>query len=862
MKNFLYKSLLIISAFVLSHFSVSGQLVSNSSGQIEWEEMPPIPDALGVAGPFSGISNDFLIVAGGANFPQPVWDNNKQWVDTIYIMDLKAENLQWIESGRLPNATAYGASVSTPFGLFCFGGNNSKDVFKNAYVINIFRQTNKPAELIIDSIPSLPETNVYSQAVFYDNKIYLVTGQAEQGLDSAHKYFWKLDLTPLAGTSYKDRNFDALVWESLDEFPGLPRAFALSTIQHDGFDDHLFLASGRTQNGDETLFLTDHWKFNLRTQKWKKVSDVPQCVMAGVSLPVGQSHYLTVGGDTGENFFKTDDLKDNHPGFPLKSFAYNAITDTWSEHSDIPVNQVTTKAVSYKGSYIIPSGEIRPRVRSPKVGRLSIENKSSNLGWVNSVVIVIYLIIVLGVGFRFSRNHKNTDDYFTGGKRVAWWVAGCSVFATMLSSLTYTGIPSKAYAQNWVYAIANFMIPVVAIYAVFFALPFFRRLKSASAYEYLENRFDYRLRRVASGVFILYHIFRMAVVMSLTSLALSLATPLSPQQSIVIMGFLCIAYSVSGGLEAVVWTDTVQTVVLLIGAIAAVVYLIAGIDGGWTTFTTMASESDKFKMANLHWDATQSAVAFWVIVLGSIGQNISSYTSDQAVVQRYLSTPTKKDAAQAIWLNAGLSIFATLLFFGIGSGLFVFYKVNPDALDVAINNDQIFPFFIISTMPVGVAGLIIAGLFAAAQSTLSTSMNSTATALITDFASSRKEAKNDLFKARIATLVFGVMGTALAFLFISPEIQSLFDAFIKVVGLFMGTLGGLFLLGMLTKYATGNGALLGTLFSLVMLVAIWQKTDVPSFLYPLLGVVMSFLSGMIASKILPQSANLSSHSVK
>ena len=141
-------------------------------------------------------------------------------------------------------------------------------------------------------------------------------------------------------------------------------------------------------------------------------------------------------------------------------------------------------------------------------------------------------------------------------------------------------------------------------------------------------------------------------------------------------------------------------------------------------------------------------------------------------------------------------------------------------------------------------------------------MNSTATALITDFASSRKEAKNDLFKARIATLFFGVMGTALAFLFISPEIQSLFDAFIKVVGLFTGTLGGLFLLGMLTKYATGNGALLGTLFSLVMLVAIWQKTDVPSFLYPLLGVVMSFLSGMIASKILPQSANLSSHSVK
>lgn len=824
--------------------------------------MPPIPDALGVAGPFAGVSADYLVVGGGANFPKPVWENNKQWVDTVYALDLKSKNLNWVQIGRLPKPTAYGASVTTPYGIFCLGGNDNQSVFDDAFVMTISEDLENKLQLNIHPLPSLPLPNVYSQAVYYENRIYLVAGQNDQGLDSAHNHFWTLDLSPLAGLSIEERKYDELVWESLNDFPGAPRAFGVTTVQHDGFETHLYLASGRTQKDEEISFLKDHWKFDFKSEQWQKVSDVPQCVMAGVSIPVGQSHYLVVSGDTGGNFFKTDELKDAHPGFPLTSFSYNAITDTWSEHGGIPQNQVTTAAVNYKGSFIIPSGEIRPRVRTPKVWQLTFENKSSDFGWVNSAVIVIYLLIVSGVGFYFSKNNKNTDDYFTGGKRVAWWVAGCSVFATMLSSLTYTGIPSKAYAQDWVYAIANFMIPVVAIYAVFFALPFFRRLKSASAYEYLEDRFDYRLRRVASGVFIVYHIFRMAVVMSLTSLALSLATPLSPGQSIIIMGVLCIAYSVSGGLEAVVWTDTVQSIVLLIGAVAAVFYLLMGMNGGWETFIQMANEGGKFNIANFHWDATQSTVAFWVIVLGAVGQNLSSYTSDQAVVQRYLSTPTQSDAAQAIWLNAGLSILATILFFGIGSGLYVFYKINPVALDVTINNDQIFPFFIISNMPVGVAGLIIAGLFAAAQSTVSTSMNSTATALLTDFTRSNKEPENGLFKARLATFIFGSLGTFLAFAFISPEIKSLFDSFIKVVGLFMGTLGGLFLLGMLTRFATGNGALFGTLLSLVVLVAVWKKTDVPAFLYPLLGVTVSFFSGMLASKILPHSPQSHEKSVK
>ena len=150
----------------------------------------------------------------------------------------------------------------------------------------------------------------------------------------------------------------------------------------------------------------------------------------------------------------------------------------------------------------------------------------------------------------------------------------------MLSSLTFTGIPSKAFAQDWVFAMGNFMIPVVAIVVVFVAMPFFRRIDATSAYEYLERRFSRSVRLFGSASFTLFHVFRMAVVMSLTGLALAVATPLTPGESVLLMGVLSILYSTLGGIEAVIWTDTIQTLVLMGGALLAMGMLIAGVDGG------------------------------------------------------------------------------------------------------------------------------------------------------------------------------------------------------------------------------------------------------------------------------------------
>jgi SSS family solute:Na+ symporter len=282
--------------------------------------------------------------------------------------------------------------------------------------------------------------------------------------------------------------------------------------------------------------------------------------------------------------------------------------------------------------------------------------------------------------------------------------------------------------------------------------------------------------------------------------------------------------------------------------------MLTGIDGGVSGFLSTATAADKFRIANFHWDITSTQIALWVIILGAIGQNLSSYTADQAVVQRYMTTPTQKLAARSIWTNAVLSIVASVLFFGLGSALFAFYRSHPDRLDPTIATDQIFPQFIATEMPVGLAGLIVAGIFAAAQSTVSTSMNSTATAIVTDFLRPLNACKSEtsyLNAARSLTLLMGVLGTLFGLIFVNPEIKSLFDAFLKVIGLFMGVLGGLFVLGVMTRRANAKGALCGALIGAGAMFYLWAWTQVNGYIYTAAGIATCFVTGYLASLVLP-----------
>ena len=816
--------------------------VQNES--LEWQELPPLPESLGVAGPFAGVHNDALIVAGGANFPTPVWDNAKTWHDTVYVLSREGNNYFWNVAGNLTRPIAYGAAVSTPDGVVCMGGNDASDTFDDVFLVSWNAHSK---ELATTSYPRLPTPCAYGSATILDDIIYFSGGQTGQELHTASSHLWALDL------SRKD-DPSGFQWQVLDPCPGPSRAFNLTAHQHNGYHDCVYVMSGRRQQGGTVEFLKDVWEYSPTTGQWRERTAAPHCFMACAGMDYGQSHIFVFGADTTEFFYRTDELRDQHPGFSKQSLSYNTITDAWTVAGTNPQTHVTTIAVKWDDSIIIPSGEIRPRVRSPQIWKVKPVAAKSDFGVINYIVLFVYLAAMVAIGIAVSRKNRNTDDYFRGGMRIPWWAAGCSIFATMLSSLTFTGIPSKAFAQDWVYSIGNFMIPVVAVIAVYVALPFYRRIDATSAYEYLEKRFSRPVRLFGSASFALFHVFRIAVVMSLTGLAIAVATPLTPAQAVLLMGVLSIVYCTMGGIEAVIWTDTIQTVVLLGGALIALIWLVAGTPGGLAGFWSEANSGDKFHMVNLHWDMTSAQLAFWVVIAGSIAQNLSSYTADQAVVQRYMTTANERLAARSIWTNAFLSIPATLLFFGIGSALYVFYRVHPERLDPSIATDQIFPLFIARELPVGLAGLIVAGIFAAAQSTVSTSMNSTSTTIVTDLLRPCRMCKNEsgyLRSARTLTMLVGIAGTVLGLVFIDPAIRSLFDTFIKVIGLFMGVLGGLFVLGAVTRRANATGALMGAAAGSCVMFWVWQATAINGYLYPAIGITVCVVVGYFASLCAP-----------
>lgn len=820
-------------------------------GMLDWSELPPLPDALGVAGPFAGISGDALLVAGGANFPEPVWENEKAWHDTVYVLEKHAgeTSLVWAVAGTLPRPLAYGMSVSYGGAVICLGGCDEKTVSDAVFSLT---WDSASRTLQTQALPPLPQPCSFGQAALLDDTVYVAGGQSGSGLETAMRNFWRLDLSK--------RGTDAFGWEKLEAWPGPERVLAVAAVQNTGSDKCFYLFSGRRRLGTTIEWLKDAYEFNPRRAQdarsgpaWRTIPDVPACVMAGTAAAVGQAHIFVFGGADGTLFLRTDELKDAHPGFPKKTYAYHTITETWVDAGPSPVNQVTTVAVSWGDRIVIPSGEIRPRVRTPRIAVVAPRMRDVHFGLVNYMTVVLYLSAMVGIGAYFARKNKSTDDYFRGGQKIPWWAAGCSIFATMLSSITFMALPAVAFKTNWTTWVMHWMIPIVTLFVIWTILPFFRQIDATSAYEYLEKRFGYSARALGSLLFGLFQVGRMGVVLYLPALALQAVTGLAPIPCILIMGVISIVYSAMGGIEAVIWTDTVQTFVLIGGALLSVVLIVSSVDGGLGTCVTTALQFQKCHLFDCNFGATSyMAPTIWVIVFGAIFQHLSSYTADQAVIQRYMTTDTQKNAARAILTNGLMSVPAGLLFFAVGTALFVYYRCHPLELDPTFKADAIFPLFIATRMPPVAAGLVVAGVFAAAQSTLSTSLNSLATTLITDFARPFQLCQTDrayLSLARSLTVLLGVIGTGIAVLFVVTDVFDIFSTYITILGLFMGVLCGMFMLGMFTRRATTAGCLGGAVITAIFTLWIYLRSGwcVHGYLYPALSVIGCMAIGYLLS---------------
>jgi len=839
----------------------------------QWETIAKLPPSggmkvqPGLAGAFAGIVNDKLIFAGGSNFPvAPPWEaGQKVWYDEIYVLGKTASGYNWIDAGTatLHKPLSNGVSVSTESGLLCIGGENKNGPSPDIFILSW--NGNKITQSIVGQ---LPPDFAASGAFNVAGQLY-VTGTA-----ITENKLIRISLKDLLDGSSTPE------WTFLEGSPGPPRLLPAYATQSDGQDPCLYLFGGRHVSNEGAEILSDGYYYNIRQGIWKRIAECPP-VMAAAALPYGPSNILIFGGDDGQRLLERDSLqrlinqssdpdivaaaeqqlKDsfiNHPGFRQEILSFNTITGTFQCAGIMPPTPpVVTPAFLWDGRVVIPSGEIKPGVRTAEVFASAITKQKADFQWLDYAVLIIYFALMLAIGVYFSARQNSTEDYFIGGGRVPWWAAGLSVFGTALSAITFMAIPAKTFATNWSYFLYNMSVLLATPIITMVFIPFYRKLKITSAYEYLERRFNVFVRLFGSFSFILFQIGRIAIVLYLPAIALSLVTGIDIFVCILVVGVLSTAYTLIGGIEAVIWTDVVQVIILMGGALLSLAFMFFRVGDDLGNLATNAMEGGKLTLAHLNFALNEPTI--WVVLIGGFFINLVTYSSDQSLVQRYLTTPDLKSASKTAWTNAILVVPSTLIFFGAGTALFIYYSKFPERLDPFMeNNDSIFPWFITNELPAGISGLLIAGIFSAAMSSLSSSMNSISTAFTTDFFKRfRKNTtiRGDLSVARIATLVSGVLGILAAVWMATSDILSLWDKFFEVLGLFTGGLGGVFLLGMLFKRANGSGAIVGLVVSSVVQYLVSQHLDLHSLLYVSTGVITCVVVGYLASLVMPSATN-------
>lgn len=820
----------------------------------------------GISAPFAGVCSNALVVVGGCNFPNvAAADGGKKvFYDKIFVLqDPFLENAQWKEVGVFPTRVAYGASVSTPKGIICIGGTDGNRSFSQVWLVDFSKNGVQTREL-----SALPIALDNMTAAYGGDVVYVAGGQSD-GKESNRVFSIKLsDL--LLGKE----------WSEVISFSGKARVQPTSVVQSNPDGDFCFYLFGgfAPATDQEKAFVhKDGLCYNPKTKVWTEIDEAYPLVGASACVS-GNSHILFVGGvnkDIFENALNSplqikeaqrlenDSLINvlkkesenylKHPEqwyqFNNKLLIYNTITKVWSE---IATSEKLSRAgavlVNCNNKFVVVNGETKPGVRSAEVSCIEFQS-SSSFGWVNWTVLGLYLLGMLLLGFYFMKKEQGGNDFFKGGGRIPWWAAGISIYATMLSAITYMAYPAKAFATNWTYYPMLVTILLVSFPVIKYYLPFFRRLNVTSAYEYLELRFNTLTRLLASALFIVFMIARMALVLYLPSLALTAVTGIDIYLCIVLMGVVTIVYCTMGGVEAVVWGDVVQGFILLGGALFAALYLIFSTQGGWSGFAEIALADEKLRLVDWSFDFTKAT--FWVVILGGVANNLISYTSDQTVIQRYLTTKDERSASRSILMNGMMSVFVSVAFFAIGAGLYTFYKTHPMELDVTMTKtDTIFPFFMMSQLPAGVAGLLIAAIFAATMSTISSNINSVATAFSVDFYKRFWKKATDekmLRTARWACIWSGIIGVVIALLMATWNIYSLLDFFQEILGLLSSGLGGLFLMGIFFPRINAHAALSGFVFGILTVFAVKYFTNLNLLLYGCIGMVVSVVVGYVVS---------------
>lgn len=423
-----------------------------------------------------------------------------------------------------------------------------------------------------------------------------------------------------------------------------------------------------------------------------------------------------------------------------------------------------------------------------------------NFRLLDIITLLIYLAAMAGLGFYFSRKNSSTEEYFVGNRSFKGWVIGLSMLSTSISSITFLAFPAAAFTLDWRQLVSNLMLPFTAVLAIIVFIPFFRRGGLTSAFEYLGDRFGPVARLYGTVSFLILQVIRIGQILFLVAIPVNLFTGIPITTTIMLVGVFIAFYTVAGGIEAVIWTDVIQAIVLWVGGVVCLVLMIDKLPEGIAQIFEVAESHQKFGVGSMEWNLNERT--FWTVALLGIFHFLGMYSSDQNIIQRYVATKSMREARKATIIYSVVALPTWSLFFFIGTTLFVFYTVFPDVAINRLEADQVFPYFILNELPAGIAGLIIAAVLAAGMSTLDSSINAIATVSVVDILKPYwLKGQSDKIYLRIARWI--AIGVSLlmiggAFFFSVIEKESINDISWIVSSVFGGCLVGLFMIGFFT----------------------------------------------------------------
>jgi SSS family solute:Na+ symporter len=453
----------------------------------------------------------------------------------------------------------------------------------------------------------------------------------------------------------------------------------------------------------------------------------------------------------------------------------------------------------------------------------------------DKIILVVYFIGIILMGMYFRKRSNTANGFMIASGRLPSWAVGLSILGTFISSITFLGYPGQAYNFNWDAFVFSLCLPPAALIAMVYFIPLYRTKVKVSAYEYLEQRFGGWARIYGSVSFMFGSVTRIGMILFLVSLVLHSLTGWDHVPIIILTGIGVTLYTMVGGMEAVIWTDVIQVIILMGGAILTIILLLLDVPGGVDQIIAVGTQADKFSLGS--WDFDLIAPTAWVVLLYGIMENLRNFGVDQNYVQRYQTVGSEKEAVKSVWTAALTYIPVSALFLFIGTALYAFYMAFPEQLPVALQEgemvgDKIFPHFIVTQLPVGVRGILIAAIVAAAMSSIDSSLNTVSTLTLLDFykkywkRGKEEDDKHDIKMLRWYTIVWGLIGTVTGLSLI--EIQSALETGWQLGGIAGGGVIGLFLLGLMFKWIKRWQAVVAVIASVIAIAWATFARDLPA----------------------------------